>query len=325
MNSLRTRVVSALLGGLALVANAQNANKIPEPQWQPALSDGGAPECPEHVGSRIYRSAIARLSNTTVFITGTATRETARGCQATAEVEVDRAGKSSHFKLAARSENDFSIIDFSPDGKSVLLAHDHDEEEYRQYREVIVGLMSLADGKVEWHNAWDLFGWHDCDAMVEPQGFLSDGRIVIRARQTVVVAHTHPNCVNDIGLYALDLTGSPPVRLPDSTKVTRNGKSEKPPFQACSSDPDLVGSCFKVHGRISAYNGTPTLRIWRIGTDRLLGVDDEIPVPESLSRQLDWDVNAYADFEVCPFTREREGEMQRVCVQSVEHIVVRKR
>jgi len=38
--------------------------------------------------------------------------------------------RRSHFKLAARSESDFSIIDFSPDGKSVLLAHDYDEEEY---------------------------------------------------------------------------------------------------------------------------------------------------------------------------------------------------
>jgi hypothetical protein len=185
--------------------------------------------------------------------------------------------------------------------------------------------MSLADGKIQWHNAWDLFRWKDCDAMVEPQGFLPDGRIVIRARQTVMVAHTHPNCVNDIGLYALDLTGSLPVRLPDSTKVTRYGKRERPAFQACKSDPDIVGACFRIHGRIAAYNGTPTLRIWHIGTERLLGVDDDIPVPEPLSRQLDWDVNAYADFEVCPFTPEREGEMRRVCIESAEHIVVRKR
>lgn len=185
--------------------------------------------------------------------------------------------------------------------------------------------MSLGDGKVGWHNAWDLFRWKDCDAMVEPQGFLSDGRIVIRARQTVVFGHTHPNCVNDIGLYALDLAGSLPVRLPDSTKVTRYGKCERPAFQACRSDPDIVGACFRIHGRIAMYNGTPTLRIWRIGTDRLLGVDDDVPVPEPLSRQLDWDVNTYADFEVCPFTREREGEMQKVCIESAEHIVVRKR
>jgi len=324
VNSLITRVAIALLGGLAVVANGQNPTKAPEPQWQPALSYGGAPECSEHMGGRVYRSDIAGLSNLKVFITGTATHETG-GCQATADVLVDRAGKSSHFKLTARSERSFSIVDFSPDGKSVLLAHDYNEDEYRQYREVTVALMSLADGKIEWHNAWDLFRWKNCDAMVEPQGFLSDGRIVVRARQTVVVGHTHPNCVNDIGLYALDLTGSLPVRLPDSTKVTRYGKRERPAFQACKSDPDIVGACFRIHGRIAAYNGTPTLRIWRIGTDRLLGVDDDIPVPEALSRQLDWDVNAYGDFEVCPFNPEREGEMRRVCIESAEHIVVRKR
>jgi hypothetical protein len=179
--------------------------------------------------------------------------------------------------------------------------------------------------KIHWRNAWDLFGWKGCDAMVEAQGFLPDGRVAIRNRKSVIAAQPHPNCVNDVGLYAADLELTTTTRLPDATTVKRYGRMLKPSFQACSSDPDLVGSCFRVHGRIAAYNGTPTLRIWRIGTDRLLGVDDDIPVPEPLSRQLDWDVNAYADFEVCPFTVEREGEMQRVCVESAEHIVVRKR
>ena len=323
MNSLTTYVTISLLAGLAPVANGQNATKAPEPQWQRALSYGGAPECPEHVGSRIYRSDTARFSDITVFITGTATRETG-GCEATAQVQVDQAGKLSHFKLAAGSESDFSLVDFSPDGKSVLLSHDYDEDEYRQYREVSVGLMSLADGRIEWHNVWDVFRWKDCDAMVEPQGFLSDGRIVIRARQTVMVAHTHPNCVNDIGLYALDLTGSPPLRLPDSAKITRNGKRERPGFQACKSDPDIVGACFTVHGRLSAWNGTPTMRIWRIGTSRILGVHDDI-MPEALTSKMDWEIEAYGDFEVCPFTKERSGEMRMICIEKAHNVVMKKR
>jgi hypothetical protein len=31
---------------------------------------------------------------------------------------------------------------------------------------------------MSWRNAWDLFGWKDCAAMVEPQVFLPGGRVV---------------------------------------------------------------------------------------------------------------------------------------------------
>ena len=41
---------------------------------------------------------------------------------------------------------------------------------------------------------------------------------------------------------------------------------------ACKARQDLVDSCHIVHGRLMAYNGTPTFRIWVVGTKRLLGV-----------------------------------------------------
>jgi hypothetical protein len=191
------RFVLGIVLGLAIAAAQRTAGqdrKSPEPDWQPALAYGGAPDCPEHLGSRTYRSAIARYSSTTVFITGTTVHKTS-GCKAATEIQVLRPGKSSRFKLVARSESNFALIDFSPDGQSVLLAHDYNADELRQYREVSISLMRLANGRVDWHNTWDPFGWKDCDAMVEPQGFLSDGRIIIRARQTVMAAHTHANCV----------------------------------------------------------------------------------------------------------------------------------
>jgi hypothetical protein len=133
-----------------------------------------------------------------------------------------------------------------------------------------------------------------------------DGRVAIRTRKSVIAAQPHPNCVNEVGLHAADPELTTTTRLPDTTKVKRYGKMLRPAFQACSSDPNIVGACYKIHGRISAYNGTPTLRIWRIGTDRILGVEDDISVPEPLSRQLGWDVDVYADFELCPFTHERD-------------------
>src|SRR5439155_26631041 len=56
----------------------------------------------------------------------------------------------------------------------------------------------------------------------------------------------------------------------------------------CKTDPRVVGDCFRVHGRLAYYNGNPSFRIWRIGTDRILGVqDDEAPiVPDNVGTHL---------------------------------------
>lgn len=43
-------------------------------------------------------------------------------------------------------------------------------------------------------------------------------------------------------------------------------------------------------------------------------------MPDNLGCDFDHDV--YADFEVCPFTAERPGVMQRVCVVSAEKRVI---
>jgi hypothetical protein len=32
---------------------------------------------------------------------------------------------------------------------------------------------------------------------------------------------------------------------------------------------------------------------------------------------------AFGDFEVCPFTHERKGHMQMVCIQNVRHLSIR--
>ena len=104
----------------------------------------------------------------------------------------------------------------------------------------------------------------------------------------------------------------------------------------CKGNPDLVGQCFKMHGRVYIANGGPQMRILRIGTDRVLGVvpsEDEI-IPDKLSKALfkddgEWgsDVygrSVYGDFEVCPFTKRKPEEMQMVCVESASHLVVKK-
>jgi len=40
----------------------------------------------------------------------------------------------------------------------------------------------------------------------------------------------------------------------------------------CKNNAYLVGQCFRLHGRAFFSNGTPSLRIWHVGTKRILGV-----------------------------------------------------
>ncbi len=69
--------------------------------------------------------------------------------------------------------------------------------------------------------------------------------------------------------------------------------------------------------------------IWHIGTDRILGVGDEDEIiPDGLSKALSkpgdvYGRDVFGDFEVCPLTKSKAGEMQVVCVASASHLVVR--
>ena len=72
------------------------------------------------------------------------------------------------------------------------------------------------------------------------------------------------------------------------------------------------------------------LSLWPVGTKRMLGVtagprldDADDPIyPQDLKR-LSATEAVYGDFEVCPFTPERKGEMQLVCIESANHLVVK--
>src|SRR5215470_15097020 len=90
--------------------------------------------------------------------------------------------------------------------------------------------------------------------------------------------------------------------LVPATLEAQEPKKEQP----CKNNLEQVGECFKIHGRLSVYNGTPSFRIWRIGTSRMLGVSDShsgvSQLPADLESKLDWGVEIFGDFEVCPFT-----------------------
>ncbi len=83
------------------------------------------------------------------------------------------------------------------------------------------------------------------------------------------------------------------------------------------------------YGRATYGNGTPALRIWPIGTNRMLGVtsgefadDAEDPiVPRNM--HFDPSQSAFGDFEVCPFTADKPGHMRMVCIQSAKNLVIK--
>jgi hypothetical protein len=101
--------------------------------------------------------------------------------------------------------------------------------------------------------------------------------------------------------------------------------------KTCKEHPMLSGPCYKVRGRMSLSNGTPSVRIWPVRTKRILGISEGrfyvegySNVPEELVRQLTWENAMFADFIVCPFTDDKPGVMKLVCVESAENIEIRK-
>jgi hypothetical protein len=100
----------------------------------------------------------------------------------------------------------------------------------------------------------------------------------------------------------------------------------------CHEHPKLVGSCFDVNGRLSVYNGAPALRIWRVGTKRMLGISEQRfalegfrKVPEEVEQAIKPDVELFGIYTVCPFTRPKQGEMQLVCVDKVRNLSIKPR
>ncbi len=100
------------------------------------------------------------------------------------------------------------------------------------------------------------------------------------------------------------------------------------PNKPCREHPKLIGPCFTVHARMRYYNGAPSVRLWPVGTNRLLGVSEgqfEVSetLPQSFRETLDSQREIYADFVVCPFTPDEVAVMRLVCVDSATNIVTK--
>jgi hypothetical protein len=116
-----------------------------------------------------------------------------------------------------------------------------------------------------------------------------------------------------------------------SRDILGQAEAPKSPLMPCRAQPSLVSKCFTVRGRLSLYNGAPTIRLWRVGTKRMLGVSSSYSqagyssIPEEIEKRLDWETEVWGDFLVCPFTPLRAKEMQMICIENGKNLVVRKR
>jgi len=116
--------------------------------------------------------------------------------------------------------------------------------------------------------------------------------------------------------------------------VAELAEARPPPL--CRAHPERVGACRTVHGRLFVANGTPSTRIWVVGTRRILGVreyygpdgGEVVAVPAGVRRALGSNpflTQVYGDFEICPLSRQRRGWMQSVCVASARRLHARRR
>ena len=107
--------------------------------------------------------------------------------------------------------------------------------------------------------------------------------------------------------------------------------TDAPEGKPCHEHPDLVGPCYSVRGRMNYWNGTPSVRIWVVGTKRILGVIDGgcegegCSLPEQVASKLSWEKDLFGDFVVCPFSHDQKGVMRFVCVDSARRLEIRSR
>jgi len=96
---------------------------------------------------------------------------------------------------------------------------------------------------------------------------------------------------------------------------------------SCKGNPAIVGQCTTLRGRVSVYNGTPSIRVWPVGTKRLLGVvpSENESMPEHLKSMVSLQQDAFATLEVCPLSERRPGVMQFICIESATNVITRRR
>lgn len=97
----------------------------------------------------------------------------------------------------------------------------------------------------------------------------------------------------------------------------------------CQTDSHVVDQCFSVHGRLTR-EANSRLTLWPVGTKRLLGVQypGDMPevggqllrLPAPLQQLIEQNMAVTGDFLVCPFTHQKPGTKQYVCIAEASNL-----
>lgn len=97
---------------------------------------------------------------------------------------------------------------------------------------------------------------------------------------------------------------------------------------SCARDSRVVEPCYDVHGRLRVWAdlragiGIPkTKRIVEIFMPESTGVISYM-WPPIIEKHITLDNEIWADYRVCPFTPQKPGVMQMVCIDSVSNMHV---
>jgi hypothetical protein len=86
---------------------------------------------------------------------------------------------------------------------------------------------------------------------------------------------------------------------------------------------------------MSIYLGTPSVRIWVVGTRRIIGVSEAGPAISDVSADdksaplwilgdIDTQTYYFGYYTVCPYNQDQPGRMRLVCIESGKIIAQRK-
>ena len=110
--------------------------------------------------------------------------------------------------------------------------------------------------------------WVDAERFYRSRGWTPPSVTLLRKRLlTRVVAILALVVLSRVSVYA----ASPPIE--------QGRVAAMPLGHTCKTNPNLVGGCFATRGRIQVANGSLNVRLWRVGTNRLVAiVPDEDPI-----------------------------------------------
>ena len=268
-----------------------------------------------------------RIGGPTAYIKIVASGANSGNCDVRATLHVKSGDQEAEQVTIGRNTNaGFELVDWSPSGDLILVSSERWTDVFSSPRLTIYDTLKNRHYTIDVAAIFSAREWEHCSAIVETTGFTPKGDIVVTARPGSLMGRPK-DCVAVESYWSFDLQGHGLGQLPAGFRQKTYGRIVAPEIRPCKEDPNVVEACFTLHGRAFVSNGTPSLRIWRVGSNRIVGVFDpenEI-VPHSLAKQLDgFGVVVFGDFEVCPFTKSKPGEMQMVCVQSASHLVTKR-